>query len=98
MLRPGGPDLPGSMLLTLLVSFVAFTILFAALLVARISLEEERTQADASSATSHVSDASVPWLVAAYLVAFVAARRVHAAARAREADAPRRGPTATRER
>ena len=45
VLRPGGPDLPGSMLLTLMVSLVAFTILFAALIVARISLEEERTQA-----------------------------------------------------
>ena len=45
VLRPGGPDLPGSMLLTLMVSLVAFTILFAALLVARISLEEERMEA-----------------------------------------------------
>jgi heme exporter protein C len=45
VLRPGGPDLPGSMLLTLMVSLVAFTILFAALLVARISLEEQRTEA-----------------------------------------------------
>jgi heme exporter protein C len=44
VLRPGGPDLPGSMLLTLMVSLVAFTILFAAMLVARISLEEERTE------------------------------------------------------
>jgi heme exporter protein C len=45
VLRPGGPDLPGSMLLTLLVSLVAFTVLFAALLVARISLDEDQTQA-----------------------------------------------------
>ena len=44
VLRPGGPDLPGSMLLTLMVSLVAFTIGFAALLVARISLEQERAQ------------------------------------------------------
>jgi heme exporter protein C len=44
VLRPGGPDLPGSMLVTLLVSLVAFTVLFAALLVARISLDEERQQ------------------------------------------------------
>jgi heme exporter protein C len=44
VLRPGGPDLPGSMLLTLLVSLVAFTILFAAMLVARISLEEDSAQ------------------------------------------------------
>jgi heme exporter protein C len=44
VLRPGGPDLPGSMLLTLMVSLVAFTILFAALLVTRIRLDEERTQ------------------------------------------------------
>jgi heme exporter protein C len=45
VLRPGGPDLPGSMLLTLMVSLVAFTILFAALLVTRISLDEERADA-----------------------------------------------------
>ena len=66
VLRPGGPDLPGSMLLTLMVSLVAFTILFAAMLVARISLEEERDADERSSATSRVSDPSVPWLVAAY--------------------------------
>ena len=44
VLRPGGPDLPGAMLVTLLVSLVAFTLLFAALLVARIALDEERTK------------------------------------------------------
>ncbi len=44
VLRPGGPDLPSSMLLTLMVSLAAFTIVFAAMLVARISLEEERTE------------------------------------------------------
>lgn len=44
VLRPGGPDLPGSMLLTLLVSLAAFTILFFALLVSRISLDHQQLQ------------------------------------------------------
>jgi heme exporter protein C len=44
VLRPGGPDLPGEMLATLLVSLVAFTMLYAALLVARIELEDARTR------------------------------------------------------
>jgi heme exporter protein C len=48
VLRPGGPDLPGSMLLTLLVSLVAFTILYAALLVGRMHLEERRTKIEAA--------------------------------------------------
>ena len=42
VLRPGGPDIPGSMLLTLMVSLVAFTIVFAAMLLARIRIEQSR--------------------------------------------------------
>ena len=42
VLRADGPDLPGSMLLTLLVSLAAFTVLFAALLVMRLRIEESR--------------------------------------------------------
>lgn len=45
VLRPGGPDLPGSMLLTLMVSLVAFTVVFAAMLVTRMSLDAERSSA-----------------------------------------------------
>jgi heme exporter protein C len=44
VLNPQGPDLPGSMLLTLLVSLVAFTLVFGALLVLRVRLEEARTR------------------------------------------------------
>jgi heme exporter protein C len=40
VLSPGGPDLPGSMLVTLLVSLAAFTLVFAAMLVARIRVDE----------------------------------------------------------
>jgi heme exporter protein C len=54
VLRPGGPDLPGSMLLTLLVSLVAFTVLFAALLVARIRIEESRTRLETTRAVARV--------------------------------------------
>jgi heme exporter protein C len=48
VLRPGGPDLPRSMLVTLLVSLAAHTLLFAALLVARMRIEEERTRIEAA--------------------------------------------------
>jgi heme exporter protein C len=51
VLRPGGPDLPGKMLLTLLVSLVAFTILFAAMLVARMRIEEDRARIEAAEFT-----------------------------------------------
>jgi heme exporter protein C len=44
VLNPEGPDLPGSMLLTLLVSLAAFTLVFGALLVLRVRLEEARTR------------------------------------------------------
>jgi heme exporter protein C len=46
VLRTGGPELPGSMLLTLLVSLAAFTVLFAALLVMRLRIEEARQRVD----------------------------------------------------
>jgi heme exporter protein C len=46
VLRPGGPQLPGSMLLTLMVSLVAFTILFAVLLTLRIRLAESADRID----------------------------------------------------
>jgi heme exporter protein C len=39
VLSPGGPDLPGSMLVTLLVSLAAFTVVFSAMLVARIRVD-----------------------------------------------------------
>lgn len=48
VLNPSGPDLPGSMLLTLLVSLAAFTLLFASLLVVRIRLEEARSRLEAA--------------------------------------------------
>lgn len=48
VLNPSGPDLPGSMLLTLLVSLAAFTLLFATLLVVRIRLEEARARIEAA--------------------------------------------------
>lgn len=40
VLRPGGPELPAEMLITLFVSLAAFTVLFASLLVLRIRLAE----------------------------------------------------------
>jgi len=40
VLRPGGPQLPGSMLFTLMVSLVAFTILFVALLIIRMGIAD----------------------------------------------------------
>jgi heme exporter protein C len=46
VLRSEGPDLPGSMLATLMVSMVAFTILFAALLVVRLRIEQARRRID----------------------------------------------------
>lgn len=55
VLKPGGPDLPGSMLLTLMVSLVAFTIVFAAMLSARIRIEQARTElAAAQQELTHV--------------------------------------------
>lgn len=47
VLRPGGPDLPGAMVITLLASLVAFTILFVALLVLRIRIQEASDRLDA---------------------------------------------------
>jgi heme exporter protein C len=47
VLRPGGPNLPGSMLVTLMASLVAFTVLFASLLVLRIQIAESRDRIDA---------------------------------------------------
>jgi heme exporter protein C len=46
VLRPGGPQLPGSMLLTLMVSLVAFTILFVSLLVLRMQIAAARDRVD----------------------------------------------------
>jgi heme exporter protein C len=46
VLRTGGPELPGTMLLTLMVSLAAFTVLFAALLVMRLRIEEARQRID----------------------------------------------------
>ncbi|MEX0874780.1 MAG: cytochrome c biogenesis protein CcsA [Actinomycetota bacterium] len=46
VLRTGGPELPGNMLLTLLVSLAAFTVLFGALLVMRLRIEEARQRVD----------------------------------------------------
>jgi heme exporter protein C len=51
VLRSEGPDLPGSMLLTLLVSMVAFTLLFAALLVVRLRIEQARRRVEAMEAS-----------------------------------------------
>lgn len=47
VLRPGGPDLPGAMTLTLLVSLAAFTLLFFALLALRVKLSEAVDRVDA---------------------------------------------------
>jgi heme exporter protein C len=46
VLNPAGPQLPGSMLLTLMVSLVAFTALFAALLRLRIGVAEASDRID----------------------------------------------------
>lgn len=46
VLRSEGPQLPGSMLFTLLVSMVAFSVLFVALLVMRLRIEQARQQVD----------------------------------------------------
>jgi heme exporter protein C len=46
VLRPGGPDLPGSMFLTLGVTFLAFMVLFVALLVLRMNVESSRTRVE----------------------------------------------------
>jgi heme exporter protein C len=46
VLRPQGPTLPGSMLLTLMVSMAAFTLLFAWLLRTRLRLEVAKTRLD----------------------------------------------------
>jgi heme exporter protein C len=53
VLRPGKPELPGSMLATLLFSFGAFTIFYFALLARRYAwarLMEARAQAEADRA------------------------------------------------
>jgi len=53
VLRPGKPELPGSMLLTLLVSFVVFTIFYLALLARRYAwarLVDARAQSEAERA------------------------------------------------
>lgn len=42
VITPDGPQLPGSMLLTLLVAVLAFTLVYAALLAARIRIERDR--------------------------------------------------------
>lgn len=47
VLRPGGPDLPGSMLVTLGASFLAFALLFACLMVLRIAIESDNARIDA---------------------------------------------------
>jgi heme exporter protein C len=44
VLRAGGPDLPGQMMLTLLVSFVALALVFATFLLVRIRIEEGRSR------------------------------------------------------
>jgi heme exporter protein C len=46
VLSQEGPQLPGEMLLTLLVSFIAFNVLFVALLVLRMRLEAARNQVE----------------------------------------------------
>lgn len=46
VLRAGGPELPGSMFLTLGVSFLALLIVFSALLAIRIRVERARTTID----------------------------------------------------
>ncbi|MGH2760001.1 MAG: cytochrome c biogenesis protein [Actinomycetota bacterium] len=46
VLRTGGPDLPSTMLLTLLISFLALLVLFIALAAIRIRIEESRTRVE----------------------------------------------------
>jgi heme exporter protein C len=46
VLRPEGPDLPGAMLATLMVSMAAFTLLFATLLRLRVGIERSRERAE----------------------------------------------------
>jgi heme exporter protein C len=46
VLRAGGPDLPGSMFVTLAISFLALLVLFVALLALRIRLEESRSRVE----------------------------------------------------
>lgn len=48
VLRAGGPDLPGSMMLTLLASFVALAVVFSALIVLRMRIEETRSALEAA--------------------------------------------------
>lgn len=50
VLNPSGPDLPTSMLVTLLASLAAFTLLFASLLVLRIQMEEARGRLESAGA------------------------------------------------
>lgn len=50
VLRSGGPTLPGSMLLTLMVSMLALTLLFATLLSIRVGLERTRAKLEALEA------------------------------------------------
>jgi heme exporter protein C len=54
VLSPEGPQLPGEMLLTLLVSFLAFNVLFVALLVLRMRLEAARTTVELAIASRPV--------------------------------------------
>jgi heme exporter protein C len=56
---PGGENLPGSMLLTLMVSLVAFTILFATLLVLRIRMAEMADRVDALESLQSLGPARV---------------------------------------
>jgi heme exporter protein C len=54
VLGPGGPDLPGSMLITLGVTFVAFMVLFFALLALRVRVEQARTDVELALHAVHV--------------------------------------------
>jgi ABC-type transport system involved in cytochrome c biogenesis permease subunit len=54
VLRAGGPDLPGEMLLTLFVSFVALALVFATFLLVRIRIEEGRARVQLALETARV--------------------------------------------
>ncbi len=48
VLNPSGPQLPGAMLVTLFVSLIAFTLLFAALVAMRVRIEQARQRLELS--------------------------------------------------
>ena len=66
VLRPDGPALDGRMLATLIAGVVAFTVLYAWLMVERTAIESARQRR--LRRTRGLMDGNAPFIVAAYLI------------------------------